>query len=396
MSEIVFAIAGHRGHIETLDVTITFASVSVNDVVNRTFVVLLIDLQVLNVLTDENLLGNTHDLELSVFVEDDDVVDVGAVAHEFVFLQRRSDEPLVAVDVEFLVGLHHLRGLDGVEVANLCAAWVVSTIFFFDVAEPFDGHIHHVFEVVVDLFNLALDARHQLVGLVLVELQDALHLDFHQSKDVFASHLSDEAFLEGLDAAVNVSHHSVHILGVLELLVLVDALFDEYFFQRREEELLFKFALADEQFLAQKPHSRLHRMAKHVADGQEAGLLVLNDAAVGGDVDFAIAEGKEGIKRLVARHTRSQMHENLGFGGCVVFHLLGFDFPSLDGFQDGIDERTGVFREGNLANGECFLVEFLDFCTHFQHTATLTVVVSRHVDGASRWEVGIEGERFAF
>ena len=249
-SEVVFAVAQNRGQRETLDIIIALAAVSIDDVVDGSFVVLLVDLHVLDVLAHENFLGHTHHLVFSVFVEDNDVVEVGAVAHELVFLQRRSDESFVAVDVEFLVGLHHLRSLDGVEVANLCATRMVGTVFLLDAAEPLYGHVHHVGQVVVDFLDVGFDACHQLVGLVFVEFQDALHLDFHEPQNVVACHLADEAGLEGRDALVDMSHHSVHVFGILELLVLVDTLFDENLLQRGKEELLLEFALADEQFFA--------------------------------------------------------------------------------------------------------------------------------------------------
>ena len=52
-----------------------------------------------DVLAHEELIGYAHHLHASVAVEDDDIVDVGAVADELVLLQSGADEALLAVDV---------------------------------------------------------------------------------------------------------------------------------------------------------------------------------------------------------------------------------------------------------------------------------------------------------
>ena len=53
----------------------------------------------------------------SVAEEDDNIIEVGAVGYEFIFLQAGTDETLFAVDVQFLIGFHHFGRVDGVEVA---------------------------------------------------------------------------------------------------------------------------------------------------------------------------------------------------------------------------------------------------------------------------------------
>ena len=62
----------------------------------------------LNILADEQFLGNLYNLVLTVFIEDDDIVDIGAVTYELVLLQRCSDEAVLTVDEEFLVSIDNL------------------------------------------------------------------------------------------------------------------------------------------------------------------------------------------------------------------------------------------------------------------------------------------------
>ena len=90
-------------------------------------------------------------------------------------------------------------------------------------------------QVTFDLGYLLLDTGYQLVGLVFVEFQDALHLDFHQLQDVVTGHFPDELWLEGRQLLVHEADGLVHVFGRFEAFFLVDALLYEDALQRGEE-----------------------------------------------------------------------------------------------------------------------------------------------------------------
>ncbi len=119
LGDIVQLVAGHRRHVESFDEIITLFSIAINAVVDGALVVFLEYLYVEDVLSYEYLVGHLHDLEFSVFIEDDDVVEVGTVAYEFILLEAGSYESFLSVDKQLLVGFYHLGHLDGVEVAYL-------------------------------------------------------------------------------------------------------------------------------------------------------------------------------------------------------------------------------------------------------------------------------------
>ena len=104
---------------------------------------------------------------------------------------------------------------------------MVGTIFLLDIGEPVDGDRVHVAQVVVDALYLGIDLLDNLVGLVFVELQDALHLDLEQTQDVVAGNLAHKVFLEGFEALVNMFDDGIERLGVLEFLVFVDSFLNE-------------------------------------------------------------------------------------------------------------------------------------------------------------------------
>ena len=84
----------------------------------------------LSFLAYEELVLHPHDFVFPVAVEDDYIIDVRAVAYEFVFLQPCADEAFLAVDVELFVGFRHFGGYDGVKVAYLGAAGEAGSVFF--------------------------------------------------------------------------------------------------------------------------------------------------------------------------------------------------------------------------------------------------------------------------
>ena len=93
-------------------------------------------------------------------------------------------------------------------------------------------------------------------------------------------------------------------------------------------------------------------MPEDIADGQEAGLVVLNDAAVGRYAHFAIREGIERIDRLVGRDAGGEVYQYLDMLRRVVVHLLYLYLPFIVCLEDGVDDRGGGSPIGNLGDDE--------------------------------------------
>ena len=79
------------------------------------------------------------------------------------------------------------------------------------------------------------------------------------------------------------------------------------------------------------------------------------------------------------------------FGG-VVHNLLDLDFALVVGRHDGVDKAIRGSAEGNFANDERLVVEFLDFRTDLEASAAFAVVVFANVDDAARVEVRVQRE----
>ena len=260
MCQVVLLVAGQRGHVETFHEVVALLAVTIHRIIDRARVALLEHGEIEHVLPHEDFFGDADHLVFTVLVEDDDIVEVGAVAHELVFLQARTDKAVGAVDIEFLVGFCHLRGLDGVEIAKFREARVVLAVFVLEELEPVGGHLGKVRQVAVDLLDLRLQTRHQLVGLVLVEFQDALHLDFQQLQDVVLRYLAHQRGVVGRQAVVDMFADGIDGGRLFKFLILIDPLLDKDLFKRLEVELFQKFVLADLEFLTDEVLCAIHAM----------------------------------------------------------------------------------------------------------------------------------------
>ena len=110
-------------------------------------------------------------------MEDDDIVDIGAIEEVLIFLESRSDEAFLAVDIEFLVILNDGLDVDRAEVTHLGATRVRLAVFGFEHLKPGDGIIGEVVEVLDARFDLLLEVLHQFVRFLGVELGDTDHAD---------------------------------------------------------------------------------------------------------------------------------------------------------------------------------------------------------------------------
>ena len=110
-------------------------------------------------------------------MEDDDIVYVGAVEQEIVLLESRTDEALLAVDVELDIILHHGLHIDGAEITYLGAPRVCRAVLLLQHLKPRYRVIRQVVQVLDARLDLLLQFLHQFVRFLGVELGDTDHAD---------------------------------------------------------------------------------------------------------------------------------------------------------------------------------------------------------------------------
>ena len=109
---------------------------------------------------------------------------------------------------------------------------MLSCIFFINKAEPIASHFRHVLQVAVNALNLGLHLGDEFIGLILVKLQDARHLDFKQTENVVLRHLTNQLGIERREALINMLASGVNRLSIFKGLIFINALFNEDAFER--------------------------------------------------------------------------------------------------------------------------------------------------------------------
>ena len=179
----------------------------------------------------KHLLCHLGDFIRTVFVEDDDIVEVATVANKLVFLQTRSDKAIRAVDVEFLIGFCYGRSLNRVEIAYFSQTRMFLSVFLLEESEPVGCDFHQIVQVAGNIFQLLLNFCNQFVGFVLIKFQDTLHLDFQQTEQVITNHLAHKVFLEGFQSLVDILEGSISAFCILERFAFIDTFLDEDFLE---------------------------------------------------------------------------------------------------------------------------------------------------------------------
>ena len=231
LRHIVFAVTHHGSDGKTLDIACPLLAVTVADIVDGTFVVLLKNVGIKYILAHELLVGHRCDDIFSIAEEDNHVIYGRAVAYEFVFLQSSSDEPLFAVDVQLFVGFDDFGCFDGVEVTQFRAAGEGFAVLVLQHTEPVDGIFHDVCQMAVYLLYVLSHACYQFLCLVGVEFEDTCHLYLHQPEDVFLGHFADKSRVVGSQALIDMFAGGIHVFGLFKLLILVNTFFNEYLFE---------------------------------------------------------------------------------------------------------------------------------------------------------------------
>ena len=99
MREVILFVARNARHVEAFAIGESLQSVAVCHIVNGALVVLLEHLDVYDALPDKHFVGYTNHLIFAVAVEQDDIIDVGAVFYKLSFLQPGADKAFFAVNI---------------------------------------------------------------------------------------------------------------------------------------------------------------------------------------------------------------------------------------------------------------------------------------------------------
>ena len=78
--------------------------------------------------------------------------------------------------------------------------------------------------------------------------------------------------------------------------------------------------------------------------------------------------------------------------GRIVVDFSDFDFTLFECLQNRVDHHARGLAVRNFGHGQRLVVNLLDFGSHLHCASALTVVITAHIDKASRRKIGIKRE----
>ena len=191
-SQVIHFIPGHTGNIKTLHIRSPIFTVPVYDIINRTFIVLFENIHILNILTDEYLIGHLRHIIGTVFLKDNHIIHIRALADKLVFLQGRSDKTFFPVDVKLFICDDDLSGFDIFEITDFRFPFPSFPVFRFYPFIISDRIRNDVFDIMFHHSNLFIQTPDIMIGFFRAKLQDSFHLDLQQFFHIVIGHLPVE------------------------------------------------------------------------------------------------------------------------------------------------------------------------------------------------------------
>ena len=97
-----------------------------------------------NIFTYIYFICNFKDPILTIFMEYDNIVNVGAVRYKLqiiIAFESHTHKALHFIEIQFLISFDNLYRLDNFEITELCLSRVFGCIFIFDISKPIDSII---------------------------------------------------------------------------------------------------------------------------------------------------------------------------------------------------------------------------------------------------------------
>ena len=160
-------------------------------------------------------------------------------------------------------------------------------------------------------------------------------------------------------------------------------------------QLFAQLALLNFELHAKQIHRAICATTQHLRHGDKTRLIVIDYAAVWRIVHLTFSECIERIYRLVARSLSLEVNTYLYVFRCIIVDFLDIEFAFFVRLHNRIHQHARSHSVWHLYNLQRLIVDLLNLGTNRQFTATLAIVVFRHIHHAPGWKIGIEFELFA-
>ena len=340
-----------------------------------------------DILAHINFVAGPENLHDPPTGEGDDVIQIGAVAHELFLLKPGTDETFRTIHIEFRIGDDHLASLDHIKRTDLGTTLPVLAVTFTQSLEIGNGIIREIGQVMLCIRDLLLYPPDLFDQLIDVKPVNTAHRLFGELEDILPGDIPLQQFSEGLEGLVDGFNDQLPSFMLL-LQFLVDLLFEEDLFERCVMPFGFELFKPDLQFSLQQVAGLVRRNTQQVRYADEYRTIVNDHTGVRGDAHFAVGEGVECIDGDVRGNPRRQFDIDLHFCRCVVGHFLDLDLALIVGLDDRIHQLGGRHTIGDIPDHDVLLIDLFDMCPTTDPSAAFTIIVGSGIDHAAGEEIG--------
>ncbi len=365
-------------------------SIAIDDIIDCTLIALLKYSHMEDIAPDGELLRHLRHEVGTILTEDNDIIDIGAVADILIPLERRPDKTIETIYIELLIRLDNPRRLDILEALNLRPTLPTCTIHPLNPAVIVNSKGYDIGDVISDCSHLLLHSLNIVLRLIGGELNDTLHLYLKELANIIIRHTPLENRQKWFQALPDMGNYTLDRFPLLILFILIDTLLDKYPLKGRKVPLLHKLPELYLQLPLQKLHRIISRTAQNIGDSYKTGLSIVYDTGVGTYREFTIGKGVECIYRLIGGDTWGERQNNLNRRRSVIIDMLNLYLPLIIRLLDTLNERLCSRPIGDLRNPKALGINLLNSRPHSDTTSASTVTITAHIHKRPRQKIGIE------
>ena len=141
LRHIIFLITSYTSDKEALHIIRSASAITIDNIIDCTCIVFLEYINVQNICSDKYLLSYANNFIFTITMEDNDIIQIGAVAQELIFFETSANKALFTVNIEFFVSLNYRFNIDISEVTHLRLTRIFVSVFSFQILKPTNGII---------------------------------------------------------------------------------------------------------------------------------------------------------------------------------------------------------------------------------------------------------------
>ena len=150
--EIIF-ISCNTTYIKPFHHWISWFSISVNHIVNSSWILLFKNWSMNNLLTNKNFRINFNNFHRTIFFENNNIIDIRTIAYKLILTHWGSYKPFFSIDVQFFISYNNFCCIDTFKYFNFCFSSFIRTIFLFKIFKIINSIFNDIIKIIFYLFN---------------------------------------------------------------------------------------------------------------------------------------------------------------------------------------------------------------------------------------------------